>query len=145
MFDISEVTSMEVDDNDIQKKKFTISYEDYKKTMDLLVIYLKEQEQEMDDSGRIWRFFSFFFCCWYFQLIWFYCKRKYWWNVIFVDDNEKQGVKKSDLIAWYLDQVAEQIESEEDLVERKNIIEKIIQRLLYVVRNEKKKYNHFFL
>lgn len=44
---------MEVDDNDIQKKKFTISYEDYKKTMDLLVIYLKEQEQEMDDSGRI--------------------------------------------------------------------------------------------
>ncbi|KOX74494.1 DNA replication licensing factor Mcm6 [Melipona quadrifasciata] len=43
----------------------------------------------------------------------------------------KGGLKKSELVAWYLDQIQDQIDSEEELLERKNFIEKIIDRLTY--------------
>lgn len=42
-------------------------------------------------------------------------------------------MRKSELVAWYLDQVQDQIDSEEELLERKNFIEKIIDRLTYHV------------
>jgi len=51
---------------------------------------------------------------------------------IFLDDN-KGGIRKSELIAWYLDQIQDQLDSEEELLERKNFIEKIIDRLTYHV------------
>jgi len=50
-----------------------------------------------------------------------------------IGDN-KGGIKKSELVAWYLDQIQEQINSEDDLLERKDFIEKIIERLTYNVR-----------
>ncbi|XP_050483869.1 DNA replication licensing factor Mcm6 isoform X2 [Bombus huntii] len=43
----------------------------------------------------------------------------------------KGGLRKSELVAWYLDQIQDQIDSEEELLERKNFIEKIIDRLTY--------------
>jgi len=52
---------------------------------------------------------------------------------LLIGDN-KGGIKKSELVAWYLDQIQEQINSEDDLLERKNFIEKIIERLTYHVR-----------
>jgi len=42
-------------------------------------------------------------------------------------------MRKSELIAWYLDQIQDQLDSEEELLERKNFIEKIIDRLTYHV------------
>lgn len=36
-------------------------------------------------------------------------------------------------MAWYLDQIQDQIDSEEELLERKNFIEKIVDRLTYHV------------
>lgn len=50
------------------------------------------------------------------------------------EESETEGVKKSDLINWYLEQVGEQIESEEELVERKTLIEKVVDRLIIHVR-----------
>lgn len=46
-------------------------------------------------------------------------------------EDAKGGLKKSELVAWYLDQIQDQIDSEEELLERKNFIEKIIDRLTY--------------
>ncbi|XP_029049323.2 DNA replication licensing factor Mcm6 [Osmia bicornis bicornis] len=46
-------------------------------------------------------------------------------------EETKGGLKKSELVAWYLDQIQDQIDSEEELLERKNFIEKIIDRLTY--------------
>lgn len=46
----------------------------------------------------------------------------------------KGGIKKSELVAWYLDQIQDQLDSEEELLERKGFIEKIIDRLTYHVR-----------
>lgn len=42
---------------------------------------------------------------------------------------ERDGIRKSDLISWYLEQVGDQINSEEELIERKTLIEKVIDRL----------------
>lgn len=52
-------------------------------------------------------------------------------NFIHVSEENKGGLKKSELVAWYLDKIQDQIESEDDLFERKNLIEKIIDRLTY--------------
>lgn len=43
------------------------------------------------------------------------------------------GVHRSQLVRWYLEQISDQIESEEELVEKKVLIEKIIDRLIYNV------------
>ncbi|KZC14034.1 PREDICTED: DNA replication licensing factor Mcm6 [Dufourea novaeangliae] len=43
----------------------------------------------------------------------------------------KGGLRKTELVAWYLDQIQDQIDSEEELLERKSFIEKIIDRLTY--------------
>lgn len=48
--------------------------------------------------------------------------------------DNKGGIRKSELVAWYLDQIQEQIDSEEELLDHKNYIEKIIDRLTYHVR-----------
>ncbi|XP_011167752.1 DNA replication licensing factor Mcm6 [Solenopsis invicta] len=47
------------------------------------------------------------------------------------EDDAKGGIRKSELIAWYLDQIQDQLDSEEELLDRKNFIEKIIDRLTY--------------
>ncbi|XP_014474457.1 PREDICTED: DNA replication licensing factor Mcm6 isoform X1 [Dinoponera quadriceps] len=47
------------------------------------------------------------------------------------EDDNKGGIRKSELVAWYLDQIQEQIDSEEELMDRKNFIEKLIDRLIY--------------
>ena len=51
------------------------------------------------------------------------------------EDATKGGIKKSELVAWYLDQIQDQIDSEEELLERKALAEKVIDRLLYTVRS----------
>jgi len=47
------------------------------------------------------------------------------------DESESPtGTRKSDLVGWYLGEVQEEIESEEELVEKKVLVEKIIDRLV---------------
>ncbi|KAK7488184.1 hypothetical protein BaRGS_00020626 [Batillaria attramentaria] len=41
------------------------------------------------------------------------------------------GLRKSDLIAWYLKEMESEIESEQELLEKKTIIEKVIDRLIH--------------
>lgn len=48
-----------------------------------------------------------------------------------VEDTDSEGLKRSDIIGWYLEQVAEQIENEEELIEKKTLVEKILDRLVY--------------
>lgn len=38
------------------------------------------------------------------------------------------------MVLWYIDQVQEELETEEDILSRKALIEKIIDRLTYTVR-----------
>lgn len=48
-------------------------------------------------------------------------------------DEDESTQKKSDLINWYLKDIESEIDSEEELVNRKQIIEKVIHRLVHYV------------
>nr|XP_023030018.1 DNA replication licensing factor Mcm6 [Leptinotarsa decemlineata] len=43
----------------------------------------------------------------------------------------KEGIHRSDVVEWYLNQIADQIETEEELVEKKDMFEKVLDRLIY--------------
>lgn len=80
---------------DLQKKKLTLSFEDYRNLSNMLVLHMRAEETRMD-SG----------------------------------ESDSEGVRRDDLVNWYLEQIGEEIESEDDLIERKTLIEKVIDRLV---------------
>jgi DNA replication licensing factor MCM6 len=49
------------------------------------------------------------------------------------DDDGGESLKRSNIVNWYLEQVQDQIETEEELLERKALVEKVIDRLTYHV------------
>uniref|UniRef100_A0A0K8V2U0 DNA replication licensing factor MCM6 n=1 Tax=Bactrocera latifrons TaxID=174628 RepID=A0A0K8V2U0_BACLA len=79
----------------LQKKKLTLSFEDYKNLSTMLALHMRNEEARCETEGT------------------------------------DSGMKRSDVVTWYLEQVADQIESEEELISRKHLIEKVIDRLIY--------------
>jgi len=43
---------------------------------------------------------------------------------------DTEGIKKSELVQWYLEQIQDLLESEDDLIERKVLVERLIERLI---------------
>lgn len=52
-------------------------------------------------------------------------------NKLQVEDADTDGMHRSDIVNWYLEQISEQIDTEDELIERKTLIEKVIDRLIY--------------
>lgn len=52
-------------------------------------------------------------------------------NRLQADDADTDGMHLSDIVNWYLEQIADQIESEDELIQRKSMIEKVIHRLIH--------------
>lgn len=52
-------------------------------------------------------------------------------NRLQADDADTDGMHRSDIIAWYLEQIGDQLESEDELIQRKSMIEKVIYRLIH--------------
>lgn len=50
----------------------------------------------------------------------------------FVPEN-KEGMHRSDIVEWYLNLIADQIETEDELLAKKELIEKVIDRLIFTV------------
>ncbi|KAK4882004.1 hypothetical protein RN001_005323 [Aquatica leii] len=48
-----------------------------------------------------------------------------------LEEENQGGIRRSGVTEWYLNLVADQIESEDELVEKKELIEKVIDRLIY--------------
>ena len=46
---------------------------------------------------------------------------------------EYKGMRKSEVVSWYLEQIQDCIETEEELIEKKEKVEKVIDRLMYKV------------
>lgn len=46
---------------------------------------------------------------------------------------DSEGVKRSEVVGWYLEKIGDQIESEEELIEKKTLIEKVLDRLIFHV------------
>lgn len=76
-------------DENQPKKKFKLSFEEYKQITNMLVAYMRKEE--VADSG----------------------------------------ISRSDICNWYLEQIAHTIETEEELVEKKGLIEKVLDRLIH--------------
>lgn len=108
---VTEVTPMDTEETNtpntedsetqsgVQKKKLTLSFEDYKTISNMVVLHMRVLENNAES-----------------------------------DDSESDGIRRSDIISWYLETVvADQIETEEELIERKTLIEKIVDRLIYHV------------
>ena len=51
-------------------------------------------------------------------------------NKCILDGNDTEGIKRSELVQWYLEQISDMLESEEDLIERKVLVERLIERLI---------------
>ncbi|XP_055385903.1 DNA replication licensing factor Mcm6 [Condylostylus longicornis] len=79
----------------LQKKKLTLSFEDYKNLSNMLVIHMRNEESRCEIDGF------------------------------------DSGIRRNDVINWYLEQVSDQIDTEEELISRKTLIEKVIDRLIY--------------
>lgn len=47
-----------------------------------------------------------------------------------MEGSDTEGVKKSELVQWYLEQISDMLESEDDLIERKILVERLIERLV---------------
>jgi len=47
--------------------------------------------------------------------------------------DEDSGIRRSQLVNWYLEEIENEIETESDLVERKTVVEKVIYRLIHHV------------
>ncbi|XP_062903620.1 DNA replication licensing factor MCM6-like [Mobula hypostoma] len=76
---------------DVPKSTMRLSFVEYRKISNLLVIHLRKLEEEDEDASP----------------------------------------KKSELVNWYLKEVELEIESEEELINKKKLIEKVIYRLIH--------------
>lgn len=97
--DMEEATPVTQEETPVEKettqpkKGLKLSYEDYKHLANLLVLYLRRQEEETLDQ-------------------------------------DSQGLRRSGLVSWYLREIEGDIDSEAELIERKTIVEKVIDRLV---------------
>ena len=55
------------------------------------------------------------------------------WQLQHSEEEEGSGTRRSDLINWYLKEIEGEIESVEQLADRKALVEKIIDRLMHHV------------
>ncbi|XP_076808665.1 DNA replication licensing factor MCM6-like [Clavelina lepadiformis] len=84
---------------DAMKKTSKMSFDDYRRLSNMLVLYMRQREEEEEYAMD--------------------------------EQSLTEGVKKSELVNWYLEQIADDLESEEELIEKKNIIDKVIYRLIH--------------
>ena len=56
-----------------------------------------------------------------------------WCLVSFFPAEEEEELKKSAVVNWYLSEIESEIDSEEELINRKSLIEKVLNRLVHYV------------
>lgn len=78
----------------VQKKKMTLSYDMYKNISNMLIVYMRSEEEKSDDDSG-------------------------------------ETLRRSNIVNWYLEQIQDQIDSEDELLEKKALVEKVIDRLAY--------------
>lgn len=102
------------------KPSLRLSFNEYRRISNLLVVHLRRVEE-----GKKWRLLSRYFnssllLSW--PLRWSFCAAE-----------EEEELKKSSLVNWYLQEIESEIDSEEALVGKKALIEKVLHRLVHYV------------
>lgn len=80
-----------------RRQKLKLSYEEYRAISNLLVLYIRREEERMEDEG--------------------------------VEDD---GLRRSHIVNWYLNEIGDDIDSEAELLQKKDLVEKIISKLIAV-------------
>ncbi|GAB0097318.1 DNA helicase [Sergentomyia squamirostris] len=80
----------------VQKKKLTLSFEEYKNLSNMLILHMRNEESRLESEG-----------------------------------SDTEGIRRSDVVNWYLEQCSDQIDTEDELIERKSLVEKVLDRLAY--------------
>ncbi|CAL8083199.1 unnamed protein product [Orchesella dallaii] len=78
-----------------RKKTLKITFEEYKSVSNLLLMYMRREENRSESTGK-----------------------------------ESDGLKRSQIVSWYLNEIGDDIDTEQDLLEKKVLVEKIIDRLV---------------
>lgn len=104
------------------KPSLRLSFSEYKRISNLLVLHLRRAEE-----GKA-RFFalSFFFPIILLSLFFFS-------PPFFLAAEEEEELKKSAVVNWYLKEIESEIDSEEELLNKKGLIEKVLHRLVHYV------------
>jgi len=55
------------------------------------------------------------------------------WIFLLGEGSSDEGVKKSEAVNWYLEQIEEDINTQEELLDKKLIVEKVVHRLIHKV------------
>ena len=50
-----------------------------------------------------------------------------------ITDNEAGALRKDELVDWYIAQIEHEIEGQQDMIAKKTVTEKVIERLVKVV------------
>jgi DNA replication licensing factor MCM6 len=82
------------------KQSVKLSYDEYKRISNMLVYFIRKKEDEMDAAA------------------------------VATDSEQIGGVRKNQVIEWYLSEIESQIENEQQLEEQTLLIEKILNRLI---------------
>ena len=81
-----------------QKKKMRLNYDEYKSMSNLIIMYMRREENRLEEEG-----------------------------------SDSEGLKRSQVVNWYLSEIEDDIETEEELLEKKELVEKVIDRLVHHV------------
>uniref|UniRef100_H2YTY6 DNA replication licensing factor MCM6 n=1 Tax=Ciona savignyi TaxID=51511 RepID=H2YTY6_CIOSA len=90
-----------------------MSFEDYRKISNMIVIHMRQQEEEENLSADH---------CTITECI-----------LVLAGEETSGGCQKTEVVNWYLEQIADDLESEEELMEKKILVEKVIHRLIHSV------------
>eukprot|EP00096_Caligus_rogercresseyi_P008517 TRINITY_DN2747_c0_g1_i1.p1 TRINITY_DN2747_c0_g1~~TRINITY_DN2747_c0_g1_i1.p1 ORF type:complete len:825 (+),score=308.34 TRINITY_DN2747_c0_g1_i1:44-2518(+) len=96
--------SQEETSETLEKKQVRLSYEDYRTLSNIIIHYLRKKEAEFEEKEE---------------------------TTGGSEDDVSGTLRKSDVINWYLEDISNEIESQEELLEKKFIVEKVIDRLIY--------------
>lgn len=54
-------------------------------------------------------------------------------DILYLDDDDSNSLRRSDLVSWYLREMESEIDSEAELLEKKTVLEKVLDRLVHHV------------
>ena len=91
-----------------KKKKVKLSYDEYKSMSNLILMYMRREENRIDEE-----------------------------QLTGAGDGDEsrlnQGLHKSEIINWWLSEIQDDIDSEAELAEKRELAERVIHRLIHVV------------
>lgn len=103
--------------------KLKLTFEEYKNLSNLLILRIRQEDER---RGR--NFVSF-------QRILEKLFSRFPDFLEASDDDSGAGVRRSELVGWYLQQAEDEIETEDELMHKKSLAEKVIDRLVKHVKN----------